>query len=141
MKLVKVLCSVVWNIFSIKFYICAANITICLFFRKIHIKMSDILSSQTDTVPDCASCKSNDQVIKIVYGDPMPNSNVTELAQKGLVKLGGCSPTPDGIFRKFHCKKCQIDVWLLFLSTRRLLCVFGYLLFYQCDLIFRVILF
>ena len=53
--------------------------------------MSDILSSQTgpESIPGCSTCKSNGQVIKIVYGDPMPNSNVTELAQKGLIKLGG----------------------------------------------------
>ena len=77
--------------------------------------MSDILSSQTgpESNPGCSSCKSNGQVIKIVYGDPMPNSNVTELAQKGLIKLGGCSPTPDGVFKKFHCKKCQIDFWFV----------------------------
>jgi hypothetical protein len=25
------------------------------------------------------------------------------------VKLGGCYPPPDGVFKQFHCKKCKKD--------------------------------
>ena len=50
---------------------------------------------ETET-PKCADCDSADDVVGIVYGDPRPDSDVTERARLGLVKLGGCCPPPDG---------------------------------------------
>ena len=36
----------------------------------------------------CPKCHKNDQVIRIVYGEPM--EEVMEMAEKGLCRLGGC---------------------------------------------------
>ena len=60
-------------------------------------------------VPKCSGCNSASDVVKIVYGEPRPDSNVLDLARQGLIKHGGCCPPPDGIFRSFHCKKCKKD--------------------------------
>ena len=40
----------------------------------------------------CPHCHSNQNVIPILYGRPAPQA--IEQADKGLIKLSGCSPQP-----------------------------------------------
>ena len=58
-----------------------------------------------DKVPpnilNCPTCKNNDEVVKIKWGYPTPET--LEESKKGNFVLGGCAPYP-GI--EFSCKKC-----------------------------------
>jgi len=60
--------------------------------------MEDAEQSQAKT---CPQCRSNQQVIRIVYGRPGPG--LQEEAEKGTVMLGGCTPKDE----KSFCKNCQ----------------------------------
>ena len=50
----------------------------------------------------CPNCKSDSEVVKIVFGRPGPD--LLEQANQGKVHLGGCCPDP---LKEFHCKKCD----------------------------------
>ena len=64
--------------------------------------MSD---QEKQSIPECATCKSANNVIRIVYG--RPGAQLAEQAQQGHVKLGGCCVSDD--MKHFHCKSCDID--------------------------------
>lgn len=51
---------------------------------------------------NCPTCKNNDEVVKIKWGYPTPET--LEESKKGNFVLGGCAPYP-GI--EFSCKKCK----------------------------------
>ena len=51
----------------------------------------------------CPECKSNKDVVEIVYG--LPDAKVEELSQNGKVMLGGCTIAPQS--PQYHCKKCK----------------------------------
>lgn len=65
---------------------------------QVPISISD--TSRKD-IHDCPSCKSNDQIIPVVYGKPTRETVYS--ASKGLLMLGGCmisEPSP-----RWYCKK------------------------------------
>jgi hypothetical protein len=68
----------------------------------IHLPKSCKTVTHTDT---CPKCKSNKDVIKIIYG--MPNKKLMKQADKGLVRLGGC--VVNDCFPKYYCKRDDFE--------------------------------
>jgi hypothetical protein len=57
-------------------------------------------------VPECPTCKTEENVIHCVYG--RPTKELSEYATAGnIVLMGCCVPTPDGKRAKAKCKKCD----------------------------------
>jgi hypothetical protein len=56
-----------------------------------------------DATAECTKCKSKASVIPVVYG--RPNDVLQQQAQRGEVKLEGCSPSNP----KWHCKSYNLD--------------------------------
>lgn len=61
------------------------------------------------TKQKCPICKK-EELVKIVYGLPAPE--LFELADKGLVKLGGCCVPIDfrGNRNNYYCNNCEKDI-------------------------------
>ena len=57
--------------------------------------------AQTAQAPRCDKCRSNAEVVPIVYGKPGPG--LLERANRGEIALGGCAMRGD----RWHCKRCQ----------------------------------
>ena len=51
----------------------------------------------------CPVCKSNSDVVGILYGRPGPQA--IKDANEGKIVLRGCSPKPEN----WYCKKCKKD--------------------------------
>jgi len=69
--------------------------------------MSSVITDiNIDKKPVCPVCKTSDNVIPIAYGKP--GRELLEKAQRGEVKLGGCTPV-DKNNPHYHCKKDQKD--------------------------------
>ena len=55
--------------------------------------------------PKCPKCDSVSKVVRIKYG--YPSFEMSEDAEKGKVKLGGCMATEED--PDWHCKKCEYE--------------------------------
>lgn len=53
----------------------------------------------------CPICKSNKDVLKIIYG--LPNKKLMKQAEKDIVHLGGCVVNP--CYPKYYCKKDKLE--------------------------------
>ncbi|MGA3210572.1 MAG: hypothetical protein ABSD20_04645 [Terriglobales bacterium] len=53
--------------------------------------------------PACPTCAGEDEVVRIVYGDPSPE--IIEQSQRGEIALGGCST---GLSEDdWYCRACH----------------------------------
>ncbi|WP_205884722.1 hypothetical protein, partial [Escherichia coli] len=65
--------------------------------------MSDSVGIQVGRV--CPGC-GRDESVPIVWG--MPSGDLFDLAERGLVSLGGCLRDPDGD-PQWACRACGLD--------------------------------
>jgi hypothetical protein len=59
------------------------------------------LQAKAVPVPQCEKCRSNAEVVPVIYGKPGPG--LVERANRREVALGGCVMRGD----RWHCKRCQ----------------------------------